>query len=204
MDLGRAGSTHFFTGTLIHDANNDGAYNQGEGRPGIRVLLHIGGTPHAYFDSSSSAGNFAIPIQSIADGVEVHVHLLNSTDSSVSVSLPQDYDQYTEIAMPPGLSHFIGSFLQPTTSRNVGFRNLTPPPLPLEVPHRAVIRLIDQVQLRWNSNPGINYQAQWTTDWRYWSNLSPTPLAGTGGELIVSESPSPNDRTQRFYRVIAE
>ena len=138
MDLGRAGSTHFFTDTVFHDANGDGAYDQGEGRPEIRVRLWINGTDHGHFDTSASSGSFAIPIQSITDGAEVQVVLVNNTTTPIQISLPRDYDRYADITLVPAEQWLAGTYLQPTTARNLGFRNLTAPSVSIQAPVLAI------------------------------------------------------------------
>jgi hypothetical protein len=204
MDLGRSGSAHFFTGTLFHDANGDGAYNQGEGRPGIRVLLQIGGAAHSHFDVSASAGSFAVPIQSIADGSTVQVLLASTTSSPLSISLPRGYGDYAEYLLGPGEVQLVGSYVQTNSVRNVGFRDLAPPAFTLVAPVLAVVQLTDEIQLRWPSQVGAQYRPQATSDWVQWINVSPAPLAGTGGEMSVSTELPGQDQTRRFFRVLAQ
>ncbi len=203
MDLGRAGSAHFFTDTLFDDANGNGAYNQGEGRPGIRVVLQVSGTPHGQFDVSTGVGSFAVPIATINDGVEVVVFLVNTTGAPVSITVPRDYDEYANFTLPSAELTLIGSYVQPNAARNIGFRDLTPPDPTLNAPVLSVIQLPDQIQLRWPSQAGAQYLPQATSDWGQWTNLSPAPLIGTGGELSVStELPTPY-QPRRFFRVMA-
>lgn len=204
MDLGRSGSTHFFTDTLFHDANGNGAYNQGEGRQGLRVLLRINGAWHSQFDVSAVAGSFAVPIQAIADASKVEIYLANSTGSPTTITLPRDYDHHIEIVLGPDALLLVGSYVQPNAARNVGFRNLTPPPPILEAPLLTVNRDADQMHLRWSSESGVQYQVQWTRDWRLWTNLFPAPMTGTGGELMFSEELPAENRDQQFYRLVVQ
>jgi hypothetical protein len=204
MDLGRSGSTHFFTDTLFHDANGNGAYNQGEGRQGLRVLLRINGAWHDHFDVSANAGSFAVPIQTIADASKVEVYLANSTGSPTTITLPRDYDHLIEIVLGPDALLLVGSYVQPNAARNVGFRNLAPPPPILEAPLLTANRDADQMHLRWSSKSGVQYQIQWTRDWILWTNLFPAPMTGTGGELMFSEELPAASQDQQFYRLVVQ
>lgn len=124
MNLGRSGTARFFTGTIFQDANGNGAYTQGEGRAGVRVSLLAGGAPHAVCDVSAPAGNFAVPIQGIEDGVIVRVVLENTTSAALSLSLPRDYSTLETLTLAPGESRACGAFVK--GALNVGFRDLEP------------------------------------------------------------------------------
>jgi hypothetical protein len=200
MNLGRSGNTHFFTDTLFHDADGDGAYDQNEGRANIRVLLRVGNSTHGHSDTSADAGSFAIPIQSIPDGADVRVFLVNTTSSLISVTVPRDYDTYANLALDPGEELWIGSFAQPTTAGNVGFRNLLPPTPTINPPELVLLHEPSLIRLRWSSQPNAQYQVQWTDNWIEWTPLTPNPLPGTGGDLEITDAPS----TPRFYRLLAE
>ena len=204
MDLGRVGSIHFFTDTLFHDADNDGAYDQNEGRSGLQILLRINGTPHSQFDLSSPAGSFAIPIQSIPDGALVQVFLANPTTTTTSLSLPLNYDNYSQVTLGPSQELLAGSFVQPNSAINLGFRNLTPPTPPLAPPVLASAIDAGRIQLRWHSQTAAQSQAQWTQDWWNWNILDTGPLPGTGEELTVYDTLPPQNPTTRFYRVAVQ
>jgi hypothetical protein len=203
MDLGRSGTTHFFTDTLFEDADRDGRYDQGEARPALQIHLHIGNTVHSHYDVSTAAGSFAIPIQTIADGALVKVFLTNPGSSPVSLSVPRDYDNYLQLTLAPQEVLLIGTFTQPSTALNVGFRNLTPPAPPQISPLLAVTSEPGRVHLRWQSEPGNQYQVRWTQDWSTWTPLS-APLTGTGGELTVTDTLPTPPAPHRFYRVAVD
>ncbi|MCL4179575.1 MAG: hypothetical protein KJ072_17740 [Verrucomicrobia bacterium] len=204
MDLGRYASTHFFTDTLFHDANNDGAYDQNEGRSGLHILLRIVGTPHTQFDVSTPAGSFAIPIQSIPDGTVVQVFLANPTATATSLSLPRNYDDYSLVTLGPNQEVLAGSFVQPASAINLGFRDLAPPTPPLTAPVLASAIDAGRIQLRWNSQTAAQYQVHWTQDWLNWTTLDTGPLPGTGGELTVYDPLPPQNPATRFYRVAVQ
>lgn len=203
MGLGRSGSTHFFTDTIFADTDQDGRYDQGEGRPNIRIHLRIANADHIHYDISTTSGSFAIPIQTIADGARVEVHLTNSGATPVSLSVPRNYDEFSESTLAPQEILLIGTFIQPSTATNVGFRNLTPPAPPQIPPHLAVTSESGQLHLRWQSIAGQLYQVQWTEDGFTWTPLS-TPRTGTGGELSVTDSLLAPAFPYRFYRVTVE
>lgn len=63
------------------------------------------------------------------------------------------------------------------------------------------LTVLPAVELRWNSEPGVEYQVQWITRrlrTRGWQNLG-APVMGTGGVLAVFDSKPPEPRE---YRVI--
>src|SRR5437867_19761 len=118
MDLGSSANNCFFTDTLFQDTNGDGTYQQNEAVAGVVIRLLAGNTVAAYYDVSSAVGSFAVPIQSIAEGANVQVVLSNATSSSVSLSLPHDYQNYSTFSLAPGESRAYGTFVRPVTTRN--------------------------------------------------------------------------------------
>lgn len=127
MNLGRSGSARFFTDTLFHDSNGNGAYNKGEGRAGIRVLLLLQNSLHPHCDVSTTAGSFAVPIQSIPLNTLVRVVLENTNAHAVTLSLPRDAGTLETLVLGPSESRVCGGFTK--GSHNVGFRDLAPAPV---------------------------------------------------------------------------
>src|SRR5207302_10180344 len=130
MDLGSSANNCFFTDTLFNDANGDGVYQQSEAVPAVAIRLLVGNNVAAFYDISSAVGSFAIPIQSLASGASVQVVLSNTTVSSLTLSLPQNYQNYSTFSLAPGESRAYGTFTQPASTRNIGLRNL----MPLQIP----------------------------------------------------------------------
>ena len=110
MNLGRSGNNRFFTGTIFDDTNGNRAYSRNEGRGGIRVDLAAGGLNHSWCDVSTSVGSFAIPLDGISAGTEVHVLLTNTNPGAVALSLPRDYDTLEKFVLGPGESRVWGKF----------------------------------------------------------------------------------------------
>ena len=106
----------------------------------------------------------------------VQVLLANTTISPLSISLPRDYEEYAEYLLGPGEVQLVGSYLQPNSARNVGFRNLTPPASTLVAPVLSVVQLTDQIQLRWPSQVGAQYQPQATLDLEPMDQPVPRPV----------------------------
>ncbi len=131
MNLGRSGSESFFTDTLFQDANHNGAYNQGEGRSGLRVLLLAQNAVHGHCDVTTVTGSFAVPLQGIADAAVVSVVIENTTAQSVSLHLPRDASTLEPLVLGPSESRLWGRFVH--GARNAGFRDLEPAPYFLTV-----------------------------------------------------------------------
>lgn len=203
MDLGRSASTHFFTGTVFHDTNGDGTYDQGEGIAGIRLRLRIGGVIHSSFDVSSAAGSFAVPIDSILDGATVEVLAANPTAGGVTISLPRDYARHDTLTLGVGEEIVAGTFTQPTGALNVGFRNLAPAPPAVTAPLLALTGSGGNLELRWNSQLGVLYEPQSSTNLIRWTDLVESPLVGTGAEMTVASGLAPAGTPFRFYRMLA-
>jgi uncharacterized protein YkwD len=201
MNLGTAGSTHFFTGTLFHDANHNGVYNQNEGESDVRVSLRIHGVPHSHSDLSTDVGSFAIPIQSIASGNTVEVLLANTTDSTTSLSIPRDFHTLETVTLAPGEERPVGSFVKASGTRNVGFRDLTPPIPSLPTPTLVLTRIYAGVELHWASQTGVRYQPQASSDLVTWLNLATEPQPGTGTDMSWSDPLPPSPAAFRFYRL---
>ena len=200
MDLGSDSSSCYFTDTVFRDLNGNGVYDAGEGIHGVALRLTIGAVTHTYYDVSVEAGNFAIPIQSIAAGANVTVILSNTTAASITLSIPTNYHTLQTVVLGVGQTQTYGTFAKPAGKMNVGFRNVaaaTTPALPI------LLQLSlsgANVQLSWPSQAGFNYQPQWTSNFLTWNNLGANALAGTGSNLTCLDAVAPTPA--RFYRML--
>jgi len=188
MDLGSSGGNCFFTDTLFNDVNGNGTYEQSEGVAGIAIRLRVGSTQAAYEDVSSAVGSFAIPIQSIASLATVQVILSNTTSSAVSVSIPKDYRNYSTVSLAPNESRIYGTFVGPTSTRNMGLRNVTPTLMPVVASPLAISASENNVVLRWTSDAALEYQPQCTTNLTVWTGLTNGFLRGTGATMTYVDS----------------
>jgi hypothetical protein len=201
MDQGSSGSTCFFTDTLFHDANTNGLYDQTEEIPGVSISLLVRGVPHGYFDLSSAAGSFAIPIQTIGTAVSVQVTLSNTTAASVTLSIPLDYRNYTALTLTPGESRVFGVFAKPSGARNIGFRDVTPTLPPITAPRLALAPSGTNILLAWPSENSLQYLPQSSTNLLVWSNLTPGYLVGTGSNMTWLD-PAKGTGNRQFYRLL--
>jgi len=200
MDLANSGNHCFFTDTLFYDANRNGVYDQGEGIAGVTVSLLVDGVPFQSLDVSTAAGSFAIPIQTISNGAAVQVILSNSTAAAITLTLPRDYLNSTNITLAKGGTQVAGSFTPSANVRNFGFRDLSP--APTIVPARLVIASsAPGVCLVWPTKTGLEYQPQWTTNFTVWNNLSSGFLSGTGGSITNLDTTA-SGQPPRFYRLL--
>ena len=199
MDLGSDGSSCFFSDTAFRDLNGNGVYDAGEGIPGVAIRLKVGSTPQSYYDVSVDAGSFAIPIQSIAAGASVTVVLSNTTAASLTLSIPTNYSTLQSVVLAAGQAHTYGVFSKPSGKNNAGFRNVAPATAPIVPVLLEISFSAPDVQLRWPSQAGSDYQPQWTSDFQTWNNLTPNALAGTGSNLTYLDA-GPSSPS-RFYRL---
>ncbi len=196
MDLGSSGNNCYFTDTIFHDANGNGIYEQTESVPGVAIRLLVGSAPSSYYDISSAVGSFAIPIQSIAAGATVQVVVSNTTSTTLTLSIPQDYWSFCTTSLAPGESRLYGTFVRPATTGNVGLRNVAPA---LVAPVLTIVPAGTSILLGWSSALGLEYQPQWTTDFVSWNALTNSFVPGTGSNLTYLDSAtSPG---ARFYRL---
>jgi hypothetical protein len=202
MDLGSSGNARFFTDTLFYDANANGIYEPAEAVAAVRISLRVGGTNHTSFDVSSSAGSFAIPIQSISGGSTVQVVLSNSTAALVNLSIPRDYHAYTLITLAAGEARVLGTFLQPTNGSNAGWRNVTPDPAPVARPAVVLSRSGSDFQMRWPSETAWDYLPQRSTNLFAWSDLTTNYQVGTGTNMTCRDPGAAGSRRQAFYRLL--
>jgi hypothetical protein len=59
------------------------------------------------------------------------------------------------------------------------------------------------LELRWNSQLGVLYEPQSSTNFIGWTDLVESPLAGTGAEMTVASGLAPAGTPFRFYRMLA-
>jgi hypothetical protein len=192
MDLGSATGNCFFTDTLFNDANGNGTYEQAEAVAGVAIRLQVGSTPTAYQDVSASSGNFALPIQSIASAAIVQVIFSNTTASTVTLSIPKDYRNYSTLTLGANETRTYGTFVRPSTIANMGLRSVTPTPfeVPLVASPLGISVSGNNVVLRWNSDAALEYQPQCSTNMTVWTGLTNGFLRGTGGTMSYSDSVS--------------
>jgi len=192
MDLGSSTGNYFFTDTLFNDANGNGTYEQDEAVAGVAIRLQVGGTQTSFEDVSASAGNFAIPIQSIASQASVQVILSNTTSSTLSLSIPTDYQNYSTVTLGPNQSRAYGTFVRPSAIANMGLRNVTPTPVqvPLVASPLGISASGNNVVLQWNSDAALEYQPQCSTNMTVWTGLTNGFLRGTGGTMSYTDSVS--------------
>ena len=161
----------------------------------------LAGSPHSYFDLSSSVGSFAIPIQTIAAAASVQVVLSNTTAVSVTLSIPRDYRNYTTVTLTPGGCRVFGVFTKPSGARNVGFRDVTPAAPPIATPRVALAVSGTSILLTWPSDTSLQYLPQQSTNCLAWSNLTASYLAGTGTNMTWLD-PASGAGSRKFYRLL--
>ena len=202
MDLGTSGGTCFFTDTIFNDGNGNGLYEQSEAVAGVAIRLQTASGPAAWYDVSATAGSFAIPIQSIGSLATVQVLFSNTTSQTLTFTVPQDYRNYSMLTLAPNESRTYGTFVRPSTARNIGFRNVTPAELPSEpiiAPPLNISAIGNNIVLRWNSEPTFEYQPQWSTNMSVWTGLAPNFIRGTGGPMTYTDPIPVGGR--RMYRL---
>jgi hypothetical protein len=200
MDLGNSGNSCFFTDTIFRDANANGIYDQGEGFAGVSVTLVVGGGLYGSFDISTTAGSFAIPIQSIAANALVKVVVSNTSTASITMSIPRDYRTYATVTLVAAEGRVVGTFNGPTQVRNIGFRDLIPLEPPVAPPHLAIAASGTNLLLTWMSETSLQYFPQGTTDFLVWTNLTTGYQPGTGSNMVWLTTPAGGNRS--FYRLL--
>jgi hypothetical protein len=184
---------------IFKDANENGTYEQGEGILNVSIRLLVGGAVQGAFDSSSSVGSFAIPIQSISAGSVVQVTLSNTTALAISLSIPSSYSNNTSVGLAPGESRVYGQFTKPSGSRNVGLREVAPVVVPIVPPSLSVATTAEGVIVQWPSDLALGYQLQQSSDMVSWVPLTEDFRAGTAGTMRYVESPGPG---AKFFRLL--
>ena len=200
--LAASGESHFFTGTIFRDANADGTYDINEGIAGVRIRLRIQGLIHAWFDVSGSAGNFAVPIESIPDRAVVEVLIGNPSDKLVLLSLPKDYARHDTVTLSPGQELVVGVFEQPAIEANVGWRNLSQPSPVVRAPELHLEQSAGGLELRWQSLSGLQYEPQESRDFISWTTFPGGPVPGTGAVMTINVGKASEGDPERFFRIV--
>ncbi|MFT5124635.1 MAG: hypothetical protein ACI9TH_005134 [Kiritimatiellia bacterium] len=156
-DLGKRGSDHYFTGSIFHDGDANTFYDRGEGLGGIEIRIYQDGVEHDMYDVSSDSGNFAVPLNNLAEGLAMIV-FVNPSASPVTLSIPIDHARIGTIQIPAGEQYLLGTFEQVAGDRNVGFRDLMP------VTRLDIACHTEQVSISFNSMVGLTYIMQTTND----------------------------------------
>jgi hypothetical protein len=193
MDLGSSGSTCFFTDTLFRDANGNNVYDAGEGVSNVVVSLVCGTNMQSYYDISTTMGSFAVPITSISGGSNVQVVLSNASATTIVLTIPRNYTNFTQVPLTAGERKVYGVFAKPATPQNVGFRQLT------LSPRLTVATNSSGATLTWASTKGITYEVQWSTNLPAWNKLTHY-TAGTNNAMVVDTVAPPNPG--RLYRLV--
>src|SRR5207237_5280409 len=129
----------------------------------------------------------------------VQAVLSNTTASSRTLSLPQDYQNYSTFSLAPGESRAYGTFTQPASTRNIGLRNLMPLQIPVvSPPSLSITPAGSNLQLHWASILGLQYQPQWTSDFIVWNSLTNIFQPGTGSNMTYVDFPTPA-QSLKFY-----
>jgi len=126
QDFAKRNDDHFYTGTMFYDANSNGYYEEGEGVGGIEVRLWDGSQEAAWFDASQPSGSFAIPIEDLTDGNTITVQFVNTNSTTKRLTIPIGYFAMGEIELAASEAINYGTFVQPDTELNVGFRGTDP------------------------------------------------------------------------------
>jgi hypothetical protein len=194
-DYGRRTGFHFFTGTIFHDDNADFAYTAGEGIGNVEVRLFDGGVEGAYYDVSTSAGSFAIPIADHTDGSTITVKLVNKTGGSTTLSIPMGWGTFGEVTLANNETYVYGTFTQPSDDANVGFRETNPTVAASDMQFSG-----GNSQLGFATFKGASYTILCRTNLMNgsWSNL--TSFTATGAMHVISDGESATIPS-RFYRL---
>ncbi len=188
MELASSRNRNFLTGTLFNDSNGNNRYEPSEAASDVRVSLMVNDTVYPQYDISTSVGNFAVPIQSIAKGTKVRVILSNTTNSIINLSIPTSYSTFAPLRLTPGESMAYGQFTLESSENNVGLREITPipqkPPLPalMASVSRLPSGVIDHFILHFQSTNQELYTLEHSTDAKSWQVLE-TGIIGNGNAL---------------------
>jgi cysteine-rich secretory family protein len=202
MDLGSSGSARFFTDTLFYDANGNGTYEQAEAVAGVSITLLIGGIPHSSFDVSGSAGNFAIPIQTIAGGASVQVVISNTTAAQVQLSIPKDYRTYAPLTLAPGQSRVFGAFIQPGTARNIGWRDIILAPSAVKSLRVVLANSGADMLMSWRSESDLESVIQRSTNLLAWRSVATNYAAAAATNMTWRDLAASSHDVQAFYRLL--
>jgi len=195
QDFGRRPGWQFFTGTIFHDDDGDGFYDEGEGRSGVEVRLYHATGEAPWYDVSTASGNFAVPIQDIPADEVVTVSLVNVSGSNLMLTVPLGFYTLGELFLTGGQSFAVGTFRR-RPPHNFGFRDLRPcTPFHLETTPTQVTVCV-------TSFIGVVYGAEYVADLTG-GDWTPLPESVASGMVtrLVDQSPGLPGVTARFYRV---
>ena len=196
QDFGRRAGWSFFTGTIFHDDDGDGFYDEGEGRPGVEIHLLYGTNEAPWYDLSTDSGNFAVPLTGIPAGTVVTVALANVSGSNLTLSVPLGYSVIGELPLPDGETRRLGTFVQPAQPRNFGFRNIRPLiPFSLQPGSTQVLIVVTSLV---GVVYGVEYAANLiSSDWTLLESRTTTNTP----TVFHDNSAGLSAVTTRFYRV---
>ena len=175
-------------GTLFNDSNGNNRYEPSEAVSGGRVSLMVNDTTYPHYDISTGVGNFALPIQSIAEGSRIRVILSNTANSIINLSIPTSYSTFSTVRLTPGQSITYGQFTLSSRGNNVGLREITPIALqsPLPTLMASATRLpsaaIDRFILNFRSTKQDLYTIEHSADAKSWQVLE-SGIIGNGNTL---------------------
>lgn len=194
-DYGRRTGIHFFTGTIFHDNNGDAAYTVGEGIGGVEIHLLDNGVEGAYYDVSASSGSFAIPIADHIDGRSISVKLVNKTGAAKSLSIPMGWGTLGEITLTNNEEYIYGTFTQPSTDANVGFRETSP-----TIEASSIQFSAGSSGLTFSTFKGADYAVMVRTNLTSgsWTNLTSFTATGTQHSVVDSDTAA---FPYKFYRL---
>jgi hypothetical protein len=199
----RSESYSFFTGTIFYDADQDSAYDEGEGVGGIGVFLRHDGVHEPWYDVSHDLGHFAVPLNTAHDGEEITVELYNFRDVPVTISIPRNFSEVGDVTLAPYESLMYSTFRQ-ESQKNYGFRNtaaiLESADVDVQlsaseasVTFEAMIRLIYRVESTDNLENPV---------WETVDTVVATSRTMTVVDTGQNGRGSPDTVKTRFYRVV--
>jgi hypothetical protein len=140
-----------------------------------------------------------VPVTSITRGVTVEVWLTNTNGSAVTLSIPRSYQTLEAMPLAAGGSAIAGTISHPGSGVNFGFRNLTKATtVPVSVPPVTLTKSGSAVQVAWQSQSGLQYQAQWSGNLNAWTDFAGGFRNGTGGVMTQADT---STAAKRYYRL---
>lgn len=206
MDLASSENRSFLTGTLFNDSNGNNRYEASEAVGGIRVSLIVGDIAHPQYDVSTSAGSFAIPVQSIAEGSRIKVMLSNTVNTTVNLSIPTAYSTFSTVNLTPARDIIYGEFIRSGGAGNVGLREIMPIPASVPLPSLIVsaTRLpsgaIERFTLSFLTASESSYTIEASPNTQTWQVIE-SGITGSGN-IAMRNYPVTNAR--KFYRLLRE
>jgi hypothetical protein len=194
--FGQSGTVHFVTDTIFFDGNSDQAYTEGEGVSNIEIRLFNGGTEAAWYDVSTASGSFAVPVSDLTDGSTITVVLVNKSGTGCSLSIPLGYYSIGDLYLTNNESRVLGTYIQPNSATNIGFRNVD-----ITFSNTEVVVSGSVANITFTTLNRANYTVKWTTNltaglWTFLTNVT-----ASGYMTTVTDTNAP---TVRFYRVFLQ